>query len=389
MSGGGLMLFALASAAVVANAYYIHPIISLVADYFGVSDAMIGMVPSFNQIALALGIFLLLPLGDWFSNRTLVLIFVCGQVLSIIMMALASSFAMFVASSTVLGFFTIAPYILPAYVSKRVPVTRLGYANSILTTGIIFGILIARAGAGVVGEHFGWRAVYIIAACFMVAVSALLFLIMEKRDDHASQANERNYFALIFSILPIIRKYPEIILTGTIQALGFGIFLAIWMGLGLHLTTPEMGFGTDTVGYLALLTVLNLFFQPYLGRWSDRIGPRRARLIVGFVQFCGVVLLSLTGQSLWLMILPILMINLVGPTVDVANRMTFLSEAPEFRTRLMTVYIIFMFLGGGLASWAGTAVYDFAGWFGTACLICAASACQVTLSIIGYRWKGN
>ena len=48
-------------AVVTANAYYIHPIIGEVARDFGVGDAEIGVVPALNQLALALGIFLLLP----------------------------------------------------------------------------------------------------------------------------------------------------------------------------------------------------------------------------------------------------------------------------------------------------------------------------------------
>lgn len=56
-------------AVVTANAYYIHPIIGEVAASFDVSEARIGIVPALNQMALALGIFLLLPLGDRYSNK--------------------------------------------------------------------------------------------------------------------------------------------------------------------------------------------------------------------------------------------------------------------------------------------------------------------------------
>jgi hypothetical protein len=52
-----LFLLAFAAAVVTANAYYIHPIIALVAKDFGVSPSEIGLVPALNQIALAAGIF--------------------------------------------------------------------------------------------------------------------------------------------------------------------------------------------------------------------------------------------------------------------------------------------------------------------------------------------
>lgn len=389
MSETGLLLFAAASAIVTANAYYIHPIISLVAEYFGVSEAMIGAVPSLNQLALALGIFFLLPLGDRFSNRMLTIIFVIGQVIALILMAFSQGFILFVVGSTILGFVTIAPYLLPAYVSKRVATNRLGHANAILTTGIIFGILVARAGAGVIGEFIGWRAVYGIAAALMILVTVLLFIIMEQRRERTVPTEDQSYIRLIFSVFPIARQYPEILLAGAIQGLGFGSFLAIWMGLGLHLTSPEMGYGTDTVGYLAALTIFNLFITPRLGRWADRTGPRKARLVFAGVHLAGSALLLFTGNSLWLLIIPLFLVNSVGPTIDVSNRMTFLNQPPSVRTRLMTIYIVCMFVGGGIASWAGTAVYHYAHWTGSALLSLSLSALVMLFSIISYRWKGR
>jgi predicted MFS family arabinose efflux permease len=385
LSKGELYLLSAATAVVTANAYYIHPIIAVVADDFGVSHAMIGMVPAFNQIALALGILLLLPLGDWVSNRRLVSIFVAAQFLSVVVMALAQDYWLFVTASTVLGFFTIAPYLLPTYVSKRVAAGDLGKATAIITTGIITGILVARAGAGVLGEHFGWRSVYYVTAALMMAVTFALPMIMEKRDSRTVAAPGQSYAGLIASIGPIVRQNPEILLSGTIQALGFGIFLSVWMGLGLHLTSPDMGYGVDTVGYLALFAIFNVFTTPRLGAWADRVGPRRARLTVATTQLFGVTLLFFFGHSLWLLMIPIVIMNVGGPLIDVCNRMTFLNKAPEIRTRLMTVYIVMMFIGGGAASWAGTTAYDLAGWQGNAVLAFGMSVCLWVLCFLSLR----
>lgn len=389
MTSMQLFLFAAASSAVVANAYYAHPIIATIGEQFGISDAMIGMVPSLNQIALALGVFLLLPLGDRFSNRTLVLVFSACQFVMLLLMAISQQFWLFLGASTVMGFFTIAPYLLPAYVSKRTPAKQLGHATAILTVGVLVGVLLARAGAGVISEYFGWRTVYFIAAACMATVSALLYFIMEGRSATDSSGETQSYTKLILSIFPIIRTYPEILISGAIQGLGFGTFLAVWMGIGLHLTSPEMGYGTDVVGYLALLTVLNLALTPRLGRLADRIGARKTRFIFSVVYVAGVILFAFVGHNIWLLIIPIFVTNSVGPAVDVTNRMTFLSLPPQVRTRLMTVYIVLMFVGGGVASWAGTVAYDAGGWLGTSVLASGSALLLLLLAFLAYRWKGD
>ncbi|HPE48094.1 MAG TPA: MFS transporter [Hyphomonas sp.] len=380
-----LLLLAVASAVVTANAYYIHPIIALVAKDFGVSPSEIGLVPALNQIALALGIFVLLPLGDRFSNRKLATIFAAGQFCGLVVMALASDFRLFLAGSTFLGFSTITPYLLPAYASKRVEPRRLGQAMATLTTGIITGILVARAGGGWIGEHFGWRRVYDIAAVLMLVITFLLPRIMDEREKSDAERPAGNYFALVMSVFPVVRAHPEVLLSGTIQGLGFGIFLSVWLGLGLYLTSPQMGYGADTVGYLAAVSLLNLFTTPPMGAWADRTGPRRARFMISLVQFAAVCLLGLFGHSLWLMILPIMLMNVVGPLVDITGRMTFLSQPPGVRTRLMTAYIVLMFVGGGFASWGATTAYEHAGWHGTTLMTMAMSATLVTLSFIAMR----
>ena len=376
-------LLALAAAVVTANAYYIHPIIGDVADDFGVSHARIGLVPALNQLALAVGIFLLLPLGDRYSNRTLTTIFTIGQTIGLAIMTLAGSFVLFTAGSTLLGFFTIAPYLLPAYASKRIAPERLGQVTALLTVGVIFGILVARVGAGVIAENFGWRPVYWIATSLMIAMTIMLPLVMDKGERERSARG--SYVGLLKSLVTIARQHPDIFRAGSIQALNFGTFIALWLGLALHLTSPEMGYGTDTVGYLAALAAVSIFSTPRIGRWADRVGARKARAVLAVIALCGIALYYPLGWNLWLLLVPLILTNLVGPTVDVTSRMTFLALDANLRTRLTTIYIVMMFVGGGLASFAGTWVFDHYDWAGTCALLVTMSAISALLAWQGAR----
>ena len=378
MTRSKLLLLAAVTGATVANAYYIHPIIADVAASFGVDASTIGRVPAFNQFALALGIFLLLPLGDRIGNRILCLVFAAAQTAMLATMYFAEDFNLFLASSTALGFVTIVPYLLPAYVSKRVPPEQLGQATAMITVGIIFGILVARVGAGFVTEHYGWRPVYAIATGMMAIVTLALVFVMEPRRENAD-ARAQSYFALLTSVFTLLRNHREVIFSGAIQALNFGTFLAVWLGLALHLTSERMGYGVDVVGYLAGFAVISLFATPRLGRWADKIGPRNARFRISVMQVVASVMLLLFADSLWLLIIPLLISNSFGPAIDVTSRMTFLSLEPSIRTRLMTAFIVMMFLGGGLASWASTLSYEYADWEGNAILAIAMTAASAII----------
>ena len=367
---------------VCANAYYIHPIISEVADSFGVGTAEIGIVPALNQLALALGIFLLLPLGDRYSNRRLTIAFVCAQTVFLLGMALADSFALFTLASTALGFVTIAPYLIPAFASKRVAPERLGQVTALLTSGLVFGVLFSRVGAGIIAEIFGWRTVYWGAVGLMVAASVLLPMIMRSEgrpNKPAADAPKESYTALLASVFTLAKSNRDMLTSGMIQALNFGSFIALWLGLALHITSDAMGYGVDTVGYLAGIAIVSIFITPRLGRWADRVGAKRARLSVSVVQLLGIALLYPLGWNVWAIIVPLVIVNAVGPSVDVTGRMTFLSLAPAIRTRLSTSYVVLMFCGGAMGSILGTSVYDWAGWIGTCSLVLVMSAGNVAL----------
>ncbi len=381
-----LFLFALSSAAVVANGYYIHPLITPVAEEFGVSGATIGLAPALNQIALALGILLLLPLGDRINNRKLVTIFVAGQFLAMLAMALSGSFTTFVVASSLLGFVTIAPYLLPAYVTRRVAPGRIGHVTGIMTAGVTLGILGSRVGGGLLGHYFGWRSAYWVGVASMALLVILLPLIMERtRDEKPSGVEPPRYGELLRSLWPIMKSLPEVPLGGLIQALSFGLFLALWLAIGLHL--PRNGYGVDTVGYLAIIAIINVFGSPFAGRFADRIGAERARIYFSLAQLVGVCLLPFAGDNLWLLVVAVIFNTIGGASVDICSRTILFSRAPEIRTRLMTIYIVIMFIGGGISSWLGAATYEYGGWSGISAMAMIYALTIMGLSLWGLRFR--
>jgi len=130
---------------------------------------------------------------------------------------------------------------------------------------------------------------------------------------------------------------------------------------------------------------VSVLSTPHLGRWHDSIGPYKALMIAALVQLCGIALLCAFGSNAWAVLIPLFFINLVGPSIDVTGRMTFLTLEPSIRTRLTTSYIVIMFLGGAAGSILGTAIYDWGGWIGACALLLVFSLCISGLSLWTYR----
>ena len=67
--------------------------------------------------------------------------------------------------------------------------------------------------------------------------------------------------------------------------------------------------------------------------------------------------------------------------------MTSLSQPASVRTRMMSLYITLMFLGGGMGSWSGTLAYDLAGWTGTVVMSCSLSVVVCLISYHQYKTR--
>ena len=72
MSRRIVWLLALTTGCVVANIYYIQPLLADIAREFGLSVAEIGVVAMLAQVGTGLGMLFFVPLGDKYERRSLI-----------------------------------------------------------------------------------------------------------------------------------------------------------------------------------------------------------------------------------------------------------------------------------------------------------------------------
>ena len=378
LSDRAVGLLAVAAAVAVANGYYIQPLLVEVGGALSVPSGLVGVLPALSQIGLACGLAFLLPLGDTVPARRLLLTVIPIQIAALVLFATSRSALTVAAASLLIGLFGITPYILPPYASLHVPSSRLGQVTGMLARGVIIGILLARTAAGFIGTHFGWRAVYWIAAVMMTL--EMVFLARVVQPGTALPApKEVLYRDLLGSMVRLLRTVPELRTAALCQALNYGSFIVFWLGVTLYLQSPAFGWTPQAVGLVALVGAAAASAAPMLGRVADRSGPhatRRAALAGTVIAW---VLLAVFQGHLSGMAVGLIVLDLSATVVDISNRTILYGLDAGVRTRLNAVYQVAMFAGAAAISVLVGFCWSLGGWLA----LCALGVVPVVTAFLG------
>ena len=99
----------MAHVAQVANLYYSHPILDVLARYFGVSHERVSLIPTCSQAGYATGLILLCPLGDLVRRRHFVLLLTLLTATLWIGICVTKSFEVFLVLSYLTSVTTVTP----------------------------------------------------------------------------------------------------------------------------------------------------------------------------------------------------------------------------------------------------------------------------------------
>lgn len=106
-----------------------------------------------------MGLVLISPLGDLVRRRQLVLLLVATSTAFTIGLAVTKIFRVFEVLSFLTGVVTVTPQILMPLAADLAPPERRASALSVVLSGLMLGILIARVLAGVIANFTSWRVV--------------------------------------------------------------------------------------------------------------------------------------------------------------------------------------------------------------------------------------
>jgi len=383
LHGRAVWVMAVASGATVANLYYNQPILPEIARTFGVPDHAIGLIPTLTQVGYGAGMLLVVPLGDSHERRRLVLILTGLVTLALLGAAAAPSLAVLALVSVAIGVTTCVPQILVPYAATLAPPEERGRAVGIVTSGLLFGVLLSRTLAGLIGEALGWRAVYLFAAGLMVLLGVVLRLELPPSEPAAPMP----YRALLRSMRALVREEPELRLHALLGALTFAALAAFWATLALFLRDLPPHYGPRTAGLFGVVGVAGALAAPLVGRAADARSDRRINAIAIASMLIGFAVLDAAHGNLVGIAVGVVLLDFGAQANHISNQTRIFALREEARSRVNTIYMVTYFAGGALGAYGGTLAYTAWGWIGV-CAVGAAISGAGLAAVLGFRVRG-
>lgn len=376
LSRWNILIMALCTGLIVANIYYSQPLLVLMSDEFGVSESNAGQVTFFTQVGYALGLLFCVPLGDKLERKGQIVVMTLAAVVALIAAAKSVNITMLKITGLMIGFTSVVPQlILPLAANLSDPASR-GKVIGTIMSGLLVGILLSRTLSGVVGHHFGWRAMFLIAA----GISALLAVIMITSFPSSKPNFSGTYGDLMKSLLTLIKEQPMLREASAINACCFAMFGMFWTTVVFLLSGAPFKYTSEQIGLMGLAAAAGALGAPLVGRIADKKNPRIAIGYGIIFLFLGYFLFYAFQTNIIGIIIGIIAIDLGLQGIHVSNQTRIYTLLPEARNRLNTVFMTASFIGTSLGSGIGLWVWSVAQWNG----VCIAGTALITVALIIY-----
>ena len=376
-----LWFMAAAVGLIVANIYYIQPLLADIARSFAMSPAKVGSVATLMQLGTTSCMLLIVPLGDIRERRSLISSLVGVLALGLAGVALAPNYGSLAVAAFVVGGSGSVVHLLVPFAAALAPPAQRGHVVGTVIGALLMGILLARTVSGYAGAVFGWRAVYVGAAAAMVVLSVLVRVFLPQ----SRPAKHMSYAELFRSMAAMVREQPVLRESSFYGATLFCAFSAFWTSLVFLLESPPYHYGSAAAGLFGLVGAAGAAFAPVIGRLTDRVGSRKAVGVGLVLAFAAFGVLGALGHRLWGLILGVLLMDLGVQAGHVANQAWIYSLVPSMRSRLNSVYMTSYFIGGSTGTFLGALGWQLLGWWGVCGFALGALSCGLGLYAWNYR----
>ena len=376
-----LGLLAVAAGVSAANLYYCQPLLAKMSASLHTAPSVIGLVPVVTQIGYVCGLVLIVPLSDAVEPKHLMAWMALQTTVMLVAVALAGSAAWLMTASFALGASTVVPQLAVPTAARRSGDAQRGPAVGTVMAGLLIGVVLSRAYAGLLASVASWRWVYGGAAILMGAISVCLWLLLP----HEGRSGRESYLAMLGSLRTVVRSDRTLRTAASLSALMFGALSCFWVTVSFYVEGAPYHAGPAMVGFLALVGAVGALAAPRVGR----LGVGQSGRLIAVAVTAGVaafVMLGVLGGILAFLVVGTLTVDAGTQVNEVANLVRVMSDRTADHGRANTIFMGVLFVGGAVGSGLGDLAYSRAGWAG-ACTV-GALLCAVALAV-HLRWNAR
>lgn len=368
-----LLTMAVIAGLTVANCYYNQPLLEMIRHDMGVSQHEANLITVVTQIGYALGLCFLIPMGDLYSRRRIIVINMSVAVVMAVFIAFSQRVWIVWGASLLLGACSVIPQFFIPIAGQYSEKKNKGRNMGIVLSGLLTGILASRVVSGYVGEWLGWREMFIIAALIMIVCLILTLKIMPQIDSNYVGT----YRGLMKSVFHIVASNARIRLYAIRAAFSFGSMMAIWSCLAFRLAQAPFFSGSEMVGTLGMCGIAGALAASGLGKLVNQWGIRKLSLYGACLQLVAWTTAYLFGDTYMGLIVAIILVDIGLQCLQLSNQSGCIQEMPEASNRANTIFMTTYFIGGSFGTYCAGLAWTHEGWMG----VCAVGAVLAAISL--------
>lgn len=355
-----ILLMAMMAGLTVANLYYNQPLLEMIRSDLQTTSSLANLIAVITQVGYALGLLFIIPMGDLFSRRRIIMVCMIVAAFMTVTIGLADNIYVIWGASLLMGACSIVPQLfIPIAGQFSTPENKARNMGYVLS-GLLTGILAARVVSGMIGEWFGWRMMYYLAGSVMIMCLALTLQLMPQMQQNFTGT----YAELMKSVARIFANHPRIRLNAIRAAFGFGSMLAFWACLAFHLAGEPFHSGSDAVGYLSICGVAGAMVASGIGKYIPRYGVRFFSIVGASIQIVAWLTAWLWGDTYVGLILTVILVDIGLQCQQLSNQSACIQAVPEASNRANTIFMTTYFIGGSLGTFLAGQGWQVAGWQG-------------------------
>lgn len=358
LSGAMVLLFAVGCGLSAANLYYAQPLLHTIASDLHAGSGETGLMITAAQLGYALGLGLLVPVGDIAPRRRLVPAVLLVTAAGLAASAAAGSVALLIALALFVGVGSVAAQMLVPLAAQLAGESRRGQVVGTVMSGLLLGILLARTASGVVAGASSWRVVFAVAAVAVVLLAAVLSRALPAETERARLP----YHHLLASTLRVFRCDRVLRRRALFGSLAFAGFSVLWTTLAFLLAGHPYRYGDTVIGLFGLFGAAGALCASFAGRLADRGWKGRATIGFAALTIAAWLPLWIGGHHLAWLIIGIVLLDVGAQGTHVVNQSVMYSAGGDDRSRANAVYMVSYFAGGAAGSASSAALYSVGGW---------------------------